>query len=63
MQLLPTPKAEKIADLKKANALDFDDIILLTVKILRDFPETRQMWMNRFDHILVDEYQRCSYNR
>ncbi len=43
--------------LKKANALDFDDIILLTVRILQDFPETRQMWMNRFDHVLVDEYQ------
>ena len=43
--------------LKKANALDFDDIILLTVRILEDFPETRQMWMNRFDHVLVDEYQ------
>ncbi len=43
--------------LKKANALDFDDIILLTARILQDFPETRQMWMNRFDHVLVDEYQ------
>ena len=59
------PRMKQIANLyaaycealKKANALDFDDIILHTVRILRDFPETRQMWMNRFDHVLVDEYQ------
>lgn len=43
--------------LKQANALDFDDIIALTVKVLATSEQTRAHWMNRFDHVLVDEYQ------
>lgn len=43
--------------LKQADALDFDDIILITVKILEEYPQVREYWSNRFDHILVDEYQ------
>lgn len=40
-----------------SNAVDFDDIISLTVKILTDFPETREYYQNRYKYIMVDEYQ------
>ncbi len=40
-----------------ANAVDFDDIIKLTVKILTDFPETLEYYQNRYKYIMVDEYQ------
>ena len=40
-----------------SNAVDFDDIIRLTVKILTDFPETLEYYRNRYKYIMVDEYQ------
>ncbi|MBQ8435841.1 MAG: UvrD-helicase domain-containing protein [Oscillospiraceae bacterium] len=40
-----------------ANAVDFDDIIKLTVKLLTDFPETLEYYQNRYKYIMVDEYQ------
>ncbi|MBI1320007.1 MAG: AAA family ATPase [Candidatus Hydrogenedens sp.] len=43
--------------LHRANALDFDDLLVLPVKLLRDHPEARERWQRRFRHILVDEYQ------
>ena len=43
--------------LKETNALDFDDLILLTVKILQDRPEILAKYQNRYRYILVDEYQ------
>ena len=43
--------------LKASNAVDFDDIIKLTVKILTDFPETLEYYQNRYRYIMVDEYQ------
>ncbi|AFY71644.1 ATP-dependent DNA helicase, Rep family [Thalassoporum mexicanum PCC 7367] len=39
------------------NALDFDDLIFLPVKLFRQSPETLAYWHDRFKHILVDEYQ------
>ena len=44
---------------KKADmfALDFDDLLLYTLKILRDFPDIRDSWSYRFEHILIDEFQ------
>ena len=39
------------------NALDFDDIILNTVKLLSENPDILQKYQNRFKYILVDEYQ------
>ncbi len=45
------------ARLRAANALDFDDIIMHTVTILRDFPEVRAYYQNKFHYVLVDEYQ------
>lgn len=38
-------------------AVDFDDLIALPLKLLRDHPEARERWQNNFAHILVDEYQ------
>ena len=43
--------------LRRANALDFDDIISMTVNILQAFPAVREHYRRRFRHILVDEYQ------
>ncbi|MGD0908992.1 MAG: UvrD-helicase domain-containing protein [Candidatus Acidiferrales bacterium] len=46
---------EKI--LRKAGALDFDDLLLRAVQVLKEFPEARASWQNRFRYIHVDEYQ------
>ena len=43
--------------LKAANALDFDDIIILTVKIFQQYPDVLEKYRNRFRYIMVDEYQ------
>ncbi len=43
--------------LYRANALDFDDLIVKTVEVLQLFDEVREHWQRRFTHILVDEYQ------
>lgn len=43
--------------LNKANALDFDDLLIKTVKLLRRSPEVREKYNDRFKYILVDEYQ------
>jgi DNA helicase-2/ATP-dependent DNA helicase PcrA len=39
------------------NALDFDDLILAPVQLLRQNEQVRAYWHNRFRHVLVDEYQ------
>lgn len=43
--------------LKKNNALDFDDLIMLTVQLFSDNPDVLQRYQERFRYILVDEYQ------
>lgn len=43
--------------LKENNAIDFDDIINLTIKLLKDYPEVKEEYANKFKHVLVDEYQ------
>ncbi|MBR1591841.1 MAG: UvrD-helicase domain-containing protein [Ruminococcus sp.] len=43
--------------MKAANALDFDDIILLTVEIFEKFPEVLEKYQDRYRYIMVDEYQ------
>src|SRR3954449_8370050 len=40
-----------------SNAVDFDDMLFLTVDVLERFPEARQKWQEAFRYILVDEYQ------
>jgi len=39
------------------NALDFDDLMIKTVRLLREVPEVREKYNNKFRYILVDEYQ------
>ncbi len=41
----------------RSNAVDFDDILMLTVQVLERFPEARERWQKAFRHVLVDEYQ------
>jgi DNA helicase-2/ATP-dependent DNA helicase PcrA len=43
--------------LVQANALDFDDLIMMTVHLLQAFPDVRETYRRRFRHVLVDEYQ------
>jgi DNA helicase II / ATP-dependent DNA helicase PcrA len=40
-----------------SNAVDFDDMLFLTVDVLERFPEAREKWQAAFRYILVDEYQ------
>ena len=49
------PIYEKI--LRDAGALDFDDLIGKTVKLLQDKEEIRQKWRNQFSYVMIDEYQ------
>ena len=58
-------KSQKIAaiyeeyenTLNNNNAIDFDDMLMLTVKLLEQNAKVREYYYNRFQHILVDEYQ------
>ncbi|MCY3721224.1 MAG: DNA helicase PcrA [Candidatus Poribacteria bacterium] len=50
--------------LRTNNALDFDDLLLFTVRLLNENPEVCQFYQDKFEYILVDEYQdtnRCQY--
>lgn len=65
--------AEKSGDLRKrkmgqagveyarrlynAGAMDFDDLIYFTVKLLREHPDVREYWQKKFQYVLIDEYQ------
>jgi DNA helicase II / ATP-dependent DNA helicase PcrA len=40
-----------------SNAVDFDDLLMLTVDVLERFPEARARWQKAFRYVLVDEYQ------
>lgn len=58
-------KSQKVASiyeeyensLNNNNAIDFDDMLMLTVKLLEQCKEVRQLYYDRFQHILVDEFQ------
>ncbi len=45
------------ARLRQANAMDFDDLIMTTVRVLQPFPAVAEHYRRRFRHVLVDEYQ------
>jgi DNA helicase-2/ATP-dependent DNA helicase PcrA len=47
----------------KANAMDFDDLLLNTNILFRDFPEVLSAYQQRFGYILVDEYQDTNYSQ
>ena len=59
------PKTERIAhiyeeyrkELRKANALDFDDLLLEAVRLLKSVAKVREYYNERFQYLLVDEYQ------
>ena len=59
------PKTEKIAhlyeeyrkELRKANALDFDDLLLESVRLLKSATPVREYYNRRFQYLLIDEYQ------
>jgi DNA helicase-2/ATP-dependent DNA helicase PcrA len=59
------PKTEKIAhlfeeyrkELRKANALDFDDLLLEATRLLKTAPHVREYYNRRFQYLLIDEYQ------
>jgi DNA helicase-2/ATP-dependent DNA helicase PcrA len=43
--------------LQAANAVDFGDLLLLTVRLFEEFPEVHRRWRERFEHLLIDEFQ------
>lgn len=45
----------------KANAMDFDDLLMNINILFRDFPAVLEQYRNRFDYVLVDEYQDTNY--
>ena len=59
------PKTERVAhlyeeyrkELRKANALDFDDLLLEAVRLLKSAPQAREYYNRRFQYLLIDEYQ------
>lgn len=44
-------------ELRARNALDFDDLLLLAEKVMREFKEAREYWRARFRYVTVDEFQ------
>src|SRR5579863_589270 len=59
------PDTRKVADiyagyetlLRQSKAVDFDDLLLRSAKLLREAPQVREKWRNRFAYLHVDEYQ------
>ncbi len=56
-ELYPGVYADYQRRLRAAEAYDFDDLIMETVRLFREFPEVREKYRRRFRHVLVDEYQ------
>src|SRR4051794_8859486 len=60
-----TPPEHRLAEiyaeyqkrLAEASAADFDDLLLLVVKLFREHPDVLERWRKRFRHVLVDEFQ------
>ena len=60
-----TPPEHRLAEiyaeyqkrLAEASAADFDDLLLLVVKLFREHPDALERWRKRFRHVLVDEFQ------
>jgi DNA helicase-2/ATP-dependent DNA helicase PcrA len=50
-------------NLKRIGAVDFDDLLLLTVELLTRFPAVRRAEAQRFDHVLIDEYQDTNHSQ
>ena len=62
---------QKVADiysryeqkLQLNNALDFDDLLMLSIKLLQENKEVREKYQDRFDYLLVDEYQDTNHTQ
>ena len=48
---------EYTRELKSLNAVDFDDLLVLAVRLLEDYPDERAHWQKRFEYLMVDEFQ------
>ena len=65
------PKTERVAqiyaeyrkELLKANALDFDDLLLEAVRLLKASSQVREYYNRRFQYIMIDEYQDTNRRR
>ncbi len=44
-------------ELKALNAVDFDDLLILAVKLLEEHPDIRAQWQKRYNYLMVDEFQ------
>ena len=60
---MPAVYAEYNHRLKAANAMDFDDLLMYTVLLLRNHSEVRERYQQRFWHVLVDEYQDTNHTQ
>lgn len=49
--------------LQQANAMDFDDLLTLTYRLFRDNPDIRKKYADKFQYVLVDEYQDTNYTQ
>lgn len=49
--------------LKQYNAVDFDDLLFLTVRLLQQFPEVRTRYQKRWNFVLIDEYQDTNFSQ
>jgi DNA helicase-2/ATP-dependent DNA helicase PcrA len=55
--LLPAVLDSYQQDLQTLNAVDFDDLLILAVRLLSDHAAVREKWQNRYEYLLVDEFQ------
>ena len=63
MPLLPEVYRHYASRCFKSNAMDFDDLLLNTNILLKDFPEVLEKYQEKFGYILVDEYQDTNYSQ
>ena len=47
--------------LVRNNAMDFDDMLVYTQQLFANYPQVRETWAHKFEHILVDEFQDTNY--
>ncbi len=55
--------AKYVQGCRKANALDFDDLLLYTNVLFRDHPDVLEKYQQKFQHVLVDEYQDTNHSQ
>ena len=60
-QMVPQIYNRYVERCRQANAMDFDDLLVKTYVLFRDHEDIRQKYVNRFQYVLVDEYQDTNY--